>query len=119
MSSKRRRVSDRAGLSNMPSYYDEELEDIELDHDPRTKPAEPDLSPIMEESRPGSASTPSMSNQAWPPTVGEEEVSSDGESSTDAQSSSAQEKRLPDTAYPAPPRKAPVKHCRSLNTDYL
>ncbi|MCJ1378513.1 hypothetical protein MMC17_001612 [Xylographa soralifera] len=117
MSSKRQRVLDRGGRSNTPSYYDEELEDIELGHDPRTKLTEPDLSPITEESGRGSSSTSSTSNQAWQPAMNGAEISSDGEPSTDAQSSGAPKNRLPDTAYPALPPKDWVSEAPFLVRD--
>ncbi|MCJ1437113.1 hypothetical protein MMC27_006498 [Xylographa pallens] len=103
MSSKRRHVADRSGRSNTPSYFEEELEDIELGHDPRTKLAEPDLSPITEESRPGSSSTSAMLNQPWSPIMNDEQVASDSESYPDVQTPGAWKKTLPDTEYPALP----------------
>ena len=119
MSSKRRRVADRSGLSNTLSYYEEELEDIDLGHDPRTKLAEPDLSPITEESGPASASASSMLNQPWSPIVNDEQVASDSESDTDVQTSGAWKKTPPDTEYPALPRKASRHVLYIVSTNYL
>ncbi|MCJ1395875.1 hypothetical protein MMC18_008761 [Xylographa bjoerkii] len=102
MPSKRRRVSVRSGWANTPAYYNDDLEEIELGHDPRTKPAEPELSPITEESRSGSASASSSNPPEASPVHGVE-YPSDGKSPPDAQSPLGRKKRLPDTAYHALP----------------
>ncbi|MCJ1401753.1 hypothetical protein MMC11_004970 [Xylographa trunciseda] len=83
----------------MPSQYDDDLEDIELGHDPRTRLAEPELSPINEESSSWGSSTHS-NNQ---PSLNDAEISSDEEPSSDAQAPNGRRRRLPDTAYPALP----------------